>query len=95
MFSQNATRIKLLKIWEILCQETDEEHPMESLTLIEKLAEMGIPCTRKTLYTDIQILNDCGYEVICSRKKKNEYYVIDAKVKIKDLLLTISALRTV
>ena len=42
MFSQNATRIKLLKIWEILCQETDEEHPMESLTLIEKLAEMGL-----------------------------------------------------
>ena len=37
MLAQNATRIKLLKIWEILCQETDEEHPMESTELIEKL----------------------------------------------------------
>lgn len=28
MLAQNTTRIKLLKIWEILCQETDEEHPI-------------------------------------------------------------------
>ena len=93
MFSQNATRIKLLKIWEILCQETDEEHPMESLTLIEKLAEMGIPCTRKTLYTDIQILNDCGYEVICSRKKKNEYYVIDRSFDLPELHILLDAVQ--
>lgn len=53
---QNATRIKLLKIWEILCQETDEEHPMPSTVLIDKLAEVGVSCERKTIYRDIETL---------------------------------------
>ena len=57
MFSQNATRIKLLKIWEILCQETDEEHPMESLTLIEKLAEMGVMLEARTDYNPYRTEN--------------------------------------
>ena len=75
MDNTNATRIKLLKIMEILTQETDEEHPMSSNALIEKLEEMGISCTRKTLYRDIETLNEYGYEVLTKRGKSNEYWV--------------------
>ena len=93
MAIQNATRIKLLKIWEILCQETDEEHPMESTVLIEKLAEIGVPCERKTLYRDIQTLCEYGYEVICERGKKNQYYVLDRSFDLPELHILLDAVQ--
>jgi hypothetical protein len=46
-------KLKLVKIWEILSQETDEEHPMGTPVLLDKLAELGIPCDRRTLYADM------------------------------------------
>ena len=93
MISQNTSRIKLLKIWEILSQETDEEHPMDSAVLIEKLEEMGIPCNRKTLYNDIQVLQDCGYEVMCERKRFNKYYVSDRSFDLPELHILLDAVQ--
>ena len=93
MVSQNATRIKLLKIWEILCQETDEEHPMESTVLIKKLDEMGIHCERKTIYRDIDTLIDCGYDIVCERGKKNQYYVLDRSFDLPELHIMLDAVQ--
>lgn len=93
MLAQNATRIKLLKIWELLCQETDEEHPMESTAIIEKLNDMGIPCNRKTLYSDIQVLCDCGYEVLHQRGRKNSYYVLDRSFDLPELHILMDAVQ--
>ena len=93
MVSQNASRIKLLKIWEILCQETDEDHPIDSNVLIERLEDMGIPCNRKTLYNDIQVLCDCGYEVMCERRRYNQYYVIDRSFDLPELHILLDAVQ--
>jgi hypothetical protein len=90
---QNATRIKLLKIWEILCQETDEEHPMPSTVLIDKLAEVGVSCERKTIYRDIETLCEYGYEVKCERAKKNQYYVVDRSFDLPELHILLDAVQ--
>ena len=42
MNGSNSRKIKLLKIWDILTQHTDESHPMSTPVLIQKLAEYGI-----------------------------------------------------
>lgn len=93
MDNTNATRIKLLKIMEILTQETDEEHPMSSNALIEKLEEMGISCTRKTLYRDIETLNEYGYEVLTKRGKSNEYWVEDRSFNVPELHIMLDAVQ--
>lgn len=93
MLAQNATRIKLLKIWEILCQETDEDHPMESTVLIRKLDEMGIHCERKTIYRDIDTLIACGYDIVCERGKKNQYYVLDRSFDLPELHIMLDAVQ--
>lgn len=93
MLAQNATRIKLLKIWEILCQETDEDHPMESTVLIQKLDEMGIHCERKTIYRDIDTLIACGYDIVCERGKKNQYYVLDRSFDLPELHIMLDAVQ--
>ena len=86
-------KLKLVKIWEILSQETDEEHPMGTQELLAKLAEIGIPCDRRTLYADIKALNDCGYEILCRRAISNEYYVKDRKFSIAELRIMIDAVQ--
>ena len=39
---EKGQRLKLLKIWEILRQETDEAHPMSSVALLQRLEEIDI-----------------------------------------------------
>ena len=81
-------KLKLVKIWEILSQETDEEHPMSTQELLDKLAEMGIPCDRRTVYGDIKALNECGYEICCRRAISNEYYVKNRRFSIAEIGLS-------
>ena len=77
MNSENSRKIKLLKMWEILKSQTDEEHPMSTTELIEKLSLEGISVDRKILYADIELLNENGYEVLTERARSNLYYVED------------------
>ncbi|MBO7178273.1 MAG: WYL domain-containing protein [Clostridia bacterium] len=84
-------KIRLLKIWEILNRESDEEHPLRTEEIIRKLAEDGIPCHRKTLYEDVKILNANGYEVFVNRSTSNEYYVIDRTFDVPELQILMDA----
>ena len=90
---QNSRKIKLLKIWDILSQHTDENNPMPTPVLLEKLAEFGIEVNRKILYSDIKLLNDFGYEVMCHRSSSNEYYVVDRKFDMSELHILMDAVR--
>ncbi len=67
MKQEKAYKIKLIKILEILRQDSDEDHYIESTEILSKLATMGIECDRRTLYGDIDVLNDFGYEVLCDK----------------------------
>ena len=65
---------------------------LEVLTLF-KLAEQGIECDRRTLYRDIQVLNDYGYEVLRTRAISNEYYVADRSFDIPELRILLDAVQ--
>ena len=39
--SENSTKIKLLKLYEILRSETDEEHPISRVELAERVHQQG------------------------------------------------------
>lgn len=93
MNKERGNNIKLIKIWEILSQETSEEQPMETNELLDRLAKFGIDCTRKTLYRDIKLLNDCGYEIMCNRKASNEYFVVDRKFDAPELRILVDAVQ--
>ena len=46
MKQENAYKIKLLKLLEILRQDSDEDHYIGTTGLIDKLADMGIQVFR-------------------------------------------------
>lgn len=48
MAKENSQKIKLLKLMELLRQETDEQHPMAATVVCQKLNDMEVACDRRT-----------------------------------------------
>ena len=42
--TENGQRIKLLRLYELLRRETDEDHPISRMDLCQRLNDMGILC---------------------------------------------------
>lgn len=94
MGKENFSKIKLLRIWEILKQDSDENNPLTTNQILVKLSESGIICDRRTLYQDISTLNSYGYEVICKKgQHSNGYYVIDRSFDVPELRILIDAVQ--
>ena len=90
---EKGQRLKLLKIWEILRQETDKDHTLTTSDLLERLETIGIKCDRRTLYADIKALNDNGYKVNCIRRMANEYYVEKREFSLAEIHILMDAVQ--
>ena len=94
MAQDNCQKIKLLKLYELLRQETDEQHLMTTMTIIDRLGKMGISCERRTLAKDMAILNEQGYEVMFRWiGKEKGYYVEDRSFSVPELKILIDAVQ--
>ena len=82
-------KIKLLKIYDILRTESDEDHPIGTNDIIARLAEQNICCGRKSLSSDIELLNTYGVQV--TRSKQNMYYLANRDIDIHTIRFLIDA----
>ena len=94
MPEENYQKIKLLKIMEILRQETDEEHPMTKVELAARLVAMNVSCSPRSLIRDIKLLNEQGYEIM-ERLIGHEkaYFVCDRSFSVPELKILIDAVQ--
>ena len=58
MSRKEGQKRKLLVLLEILARETDEKHPLSVPQLVEKLQEHGVVAERKSVYDDLNTLNN-------------------------------------
>lgn len=94
MAQPNSNKIKLLKLMEMLRQETDEAHPLRRTEICERLAKDGIGCDIRTLSKDIAVLNDYGFEVMIRKEDhENFYYVEDRSFSVPELKILIDAVQ--
>ena len=95
MSRENCQKIKLLKLYDLLFQETDEQHPLTTMQIIERLAAMGISCERRTVAKDMAILNAQGYAVMMRWVgKEKAYFIEDRSFSTAELRLLIDAVRS-
>lgn len=92
--STDRQRIKLMLLWDLLRQNTDEEHPLSTNQIIYKLEELGVAVERKTLYEDIRILQANGYEIMCARDRANRYYVEDRDFDVPELRILLDSVQS-
>lgn len=83
---------KLFCILELLERESDELHPLSTERIIEYLAANDISAERKSIYDDMQALQDLGYDVIsCGRKG---YYLGAREFELAELKLLVDAVQS-
>lgn len=64
---------------------------MTTVEIVNVMKEYGIATTRQTIYEDIEVLNQYGYEVMCVKGKNNLYYVGDRKFERPEIQVLLNA----
>ncbi len=93
MSKVKGQRIRLLYLIEIFKKYTDEEHPLTALELVGMLSDRGIPAERKSIYTDISMLNEAGYYIEKTRSPKAGYYLSGREFEIPEINLLADAVQ--
>ena len=94
MSRKEGQKRKLLVLLEILARETDEKHPLSVPQLVEKLQEHGVVAERKSVYDDLNTLNnlpDTKYEIVQQRGRGGGYYMTEAPFELAELKLLVDA----
>ena len=94
MARENIRKVKILILLDLLRQNTDEDHPMTTNAIAENLAQLDIPCDRRTISQDIATLNELGYEILATMVGHEKgYYVEDRSFSIPELKILIDAVQ--
>ena len=89
---KNETRIRLLRMLELLQNESDEQHPISTPDAIRLLQERwGIPAYRITVQRDVEALAAAGYDVRTIHARQNRYYLATRTFEQAELKLLTDA----
>jgi predicted DNA-binding transcriptional regulator YafY len=67
-------KLKMLYLVRIFYQYTDDEHSLTMQQIIHKLEEFGVNADRKTLYQDLEELNNFGIDIIREKVGRGTSY---------------------
>jgi predicted DNA-binding transcriptional regulator YafY len=70
---------KILRLMQIFLQETDEDHGLTMEQLLDRLQQFGISAERKSIYDNIETLNQCGMDIIMERRGGKSYYSLASR----------------
>ena len=89
------TKPRILYLLRILEQYTDEEHPLTTKQLIDKLQdEYGISAHRTTLTKDIAALQEFGVDIVTVHSTQSKYFIGSRKFELPELKLLIDAVES-
>lgn len=85
---------KLLYIIQYLMENTDVNHAVSTPQLIEYLNSNGIKAERKSIYNDIETLNDFGYDIIRSSGPRGGYMLASRDFELAEVKLLIDLVQS-
>ena len=92
---ENDSKLRLLRILELLKAQTDENHPLSTMEIEKQLKEQwGLKAYRITIQNDIAALIAAGYEIETIRSKQNRYYLANRLFELPELKLLIDAVES-
>ena len=85
---------KLFYILDYLRSQTDETHVVTTPQIIASLEANGISAERKSIYNDIQTLNDYGFDIIRLDGPKGGYKLLSREFELAEVKLLIDAIQS-
>lgn len=92
--ANDSSRIRVLKVLEILKVNSDVDHPMSASDIIEELSKYGIVAERKAVYKDIEALEESGVEVVRTGTPKKGCYIEADGFCLPEVCLLIDAVQS-
>ena len=86
-------KLKLLYLYQILLQRTDEEHPITVPQLIGELDLRGIRAERKSVYDDLEALRLFGLDVQSRKGRSPGWFVGRREFELPELKLLVDAVQ--
>lgn len=84
-------RLKILFLYKILTEQTDEEHSISMPEIIRQLEAYGISAGRKALYEDIEALRTFGLDIVSGRGGSSGYAVVSREFELPELKMLADA----
>lgn len=81
--------LKIVYLYKILVENTDEKNPLSMPEIISKLSDYGISAERKSVYSDIELLRDAGVDIISEKRNKYCYYIGERDFQLAELKLLV------
>ena len=86
--------LKLLYLKDYLERNTDEDHPASTQALIDFLGTQGISVERKTIYTDMEALQDYGLDLLRKPGREGGWYLASRDFELPELKLLVDAVQS-
>lgn len=83
-------KVRMLTLLDILHEQTDEEHILNSQALLKELLKQGITSDRRSVYRDIEALVEYGFDVVTTGKG---FYLRQRRFTLAEIMLLISAVQ--
>ena len=88
-------KLKLYYLAKILMEQTDDQHGLTMPDILEELGKYNITADRKSIYTDIEALNDIGLDVVGEKYGKYFIYHIGSRrFELAELKLLVDAIQS-
>ena len=87
----SSQRLKILYLYKILLEKTDEDHYLTMSEIISQLDMHGISAARKALYEDIEALRMYGLDIVQLKGNTSGYYVASRDFELPELKLLADA----
>ncbi len=84
-------KLKLIRVRDILLENTDADHSITVAEIISKLSEYGIDAERKSIYEDIEELRAYGMDIEMTRGRGGGYYVASREFELPELKVLVDA----
>ena len=85
---------KLLHLAKILLERTDEDHPITVPQLIGELARFDISAERKSIYADLEALQEFGLDIQSRKGKSPGWFIGSRDFELPELKLLMDAVQS-
>jgi len=94
MAKSSNQKLKLLYLLQYLYQNSDENHPVPVAELLEMLEAREIPAERKSIYADIEALQEFGIDIMNVRTRPSGYYIASREFELPELKLLVDSIQS-
>lgn len=91
---KNESQYGLLLLQRYLYEHTDDQHPASVADILAFWQECGIQAGRKSVYTDIELLQNAGMDIVCVKSSQNKYFVGQRLFELPELKLLVDAVES-